>query len=254
MGQLPCTTCWSSKEGHSDGGKKTLILEAIADADTYIWYAFFGEYGSLNDLNILDKSSIVGAILSGTFDISVDPYTVNGTSRDWLYFLADGIYPDWSIFVKTISSPITDKEGTFTASQESARKDVERAFGVLVQRFHYLKRPLRNWYLSDIKNILHCCIIMHNMIVEARRTNFMPARRGLDEESEDPQEDTLPDSTISLFGHASIEGEEEEDAVVQEAIGTALANRVSTVYGNIEDREYYNKLRNDLVQHVTQHR
>jgi hypothetical protein len=42
-----------------------LILEAIADADTYMWYVFFGEVGSLNDTNILDKSSIVGSILGG---------------------------------------------------------------------------------------------------------------------------------------------------------------------------------------------
>jgi hypothetical protein len=28
-------------KGHSDGGKKTLVLEAIADADLYIWYSFF---------------------------------------------------------------------------------------------------------------------------------------------------------------------------------------------------------------------
>ena len=31
--------------------KNTLILEAICDPDTYIWYCFFGEPGSLNDLN-----------------------------------------------------------------------------------------------------------------------------------------------------------------------------------------------------------
>jgi hypothetical protein len=27
---------------------------------------------------------------------------INGTVRDWMYFLVDGIYPDWAIFVKTI--------------------------------------------------------------------------------------------------------------------------------------------------------
>jgi hypothetical protein len=38
---------------------KTLILEAISDPDLYIWYCHFGEPGSLNDLNVFDKSSIV---------------------------------------------------------------------------------------------------------------------------------------------------------------------------------------------------
>ena len=115
-------------------------MEAIADVDSYIWYAFFGELGSLNDMNILDKSSIVGSILDGTFDLSVEPYTVNGTTRDWMYFLADGIYPDWSIYVKTFRVAITRMEEVFKLSQEATRKDVERAFGVLVKRFDYLKK------------------------------------------------------------------------------------------------------------------
>ena len=49
--------------------KKTLILEVICDPDTHIWYSFFGEPGSLNDLNILKKSTIVGSILNGTMEL-----------------------------------------------------------------------------------------------------------------------------------------------------------------------------------------
>lgn len=69
-----------------------MILEAVADCDGYIWYVFFGAPGSLNDLNVLDKSSIVSGILTGEFDVKVEPYTINGTTRDWIYFLVDGIY------------------------------------------------------------------------------------------------------------------------------------------------------------------
>jgi hypothetical protein len=74
-----------------------LILEALADCDGYIWYAFFGEPGSLNDLNVLDMSSIVSGILTGDFNVRVAPCTVNGTQIDCLYFLVDGIYLRWSI-------------------------------------------------------------------------------------------------------------------------------------------------------------
>ena len=49
--------------------KHMLILEVICDPDTYIWYCFFGELGSLNDLNILEKLTIVGSILNGTMEL-----------------------------------------------------------------------------------------------------------------------------------------------------------------------------------------
>jgi hypothetical protein len=62
------------------GADKTLILEAIADPDLYIWYYFFGEAGLLNDINILNKSSIVALILDGSFNIQTTPYTINGTT------------------------------------------------------------------------------------------------------------------------------------------------------------------------------
>ena len=57
--------------GQHKGKEKTntLILEAICDSDTYIWCCFFGEPGSLNDLNILEKSTIVGSILNGMMEL-----------------------------------------------------------------------------------------------------------------------------------------------------------------------------------------
>ena len=139
------------------GGKKkekSLILEAICDSDTYIWYHFFGEPGSLNDINILDRSSIVGSILAQTFDTKVPPYKLNGTTRDYLYFLVDGIYPPWAIFAKTNPEPIGEEELYYKTRHEHVRKDIERAFGQIVKQFGILDQPLRNWYLEVIQNIL----------------------------------------------------------------------------------------------------
>ncbi|XP_035551461.1 uncharacterized protein LOC118349841 [Juglans regia] len=62
-------------------------------------------------------------------------YTINGNDYTMGYYLADGIYPKWPTFVKTIPSPQGNKKKNFATAQESARKDVERAFGVLQQLF-----------------------------------------------------------------------------------------------------------------------
>ena len=131
-----------------------MILEAICDSDTYIWYHFFGEPGSLNDINILDRSSIVGSIFGQQFDSQVDPYRLNGNTRDYMYFLVDGIYPLWSIFAKTIPSPQTKEDAYYKQRQKHVEKDIERAFRILVKKFHIIARPLQNWYLQDIKNVL----------------------------------------------------------------------------------------------------
>ncbi|XP_074356370.1 uncharacterized protein LOC141696082 [Apium graveolens] len=56
-------------------------------------------------------------------------YTISGNNKG--YYLADGIYPSWPIFVKTITKPQDNKRKYFATAQESVRKDVERAFGVL---------------------------------------------------------------------------------------------------------------------------
>ena len=39
-------------------GRKTMVMEAICDPFLYIWYFNFGHPGSLNDINVLDRSSI----------------------------------------------------------------------------------------------------------------------------------------------------------------------------------------------------
>ena len=59
------------------------------------------------------------------------PFVVNDHMYQRGYYLTDGIYPAWATFVKAFKYPTDLKEKKFKKVQESARKDVERAFGVL---------------------------------------------------------------------------------------------------------------------------
>jgi len=89
------------------GNKKLGWFWRQVATQTDIWYSFFGEPGSLNDLNVLEKSMIVQAILTGKLDLQLPPddhYTINGVVRDYIYFLVDGIYLAWPIFISTISN------------------------------------------------------------------------------------------------------------------------------------------------------
>jgi hypothetical protein len=166
-----CPTAWKGEFGRGDhGNRPTIMLEAVASTDLWIWHAFFGSSGANNDINVLNDSHIFQNVLEG-HEHPVE-YEVNGTRYNHTYYLVDGIYPTWSRFVKTIPRPLTAKDKLFSYHQESARKDVERAFGVLQSRWHIITRPARVWDRHTLANIMHTCIILHNMIVEDERDTY----------------------------------------------------------------------------------
>jgi hypothetical protein len=142
----------------------TIILEAVASTDLWIWHAFFGLRGSLNDINVLHRSPIFDRLAQG--EAPTVNYTNGGHNYNQGYYLADGIYPTWSTFVKTIKARVNLKDRNFAKAQESQRKDVERAFGVLQARFAVVRVPARMWDEATLRDIMQACIIMHNMIIE----------------------------------------------------------------------------------------
>ncbi|KAK1693188.1 hypothetical protein QYE76_009885 [Lolium multiflorum] len=131
--------------GNVQGSQKgcTVILEAVATHDLWIWHSFFGMPGSNNDINVLNCSPVFSKLVEGHAP-PVD-YVINGRHYNKGYYLADGIYPKWATFVKTISNPSTPKLCEFVKKQEACRKDVKRAFGVLQQRFAVVRFPAMTW-------------------------------------------------------------------------------------------------------------
>nr|VDD56019.1 unnamed protein product [Brassica oleracea] len=88
-----------------------------------------GSPGTLNNINVLDRSPVFDDILQGRAP-KVN-FKVNGHNYRMAYYLSDGIYPKWSTFIQSIPLPQGPKAELFAERQESTRKDVERAFGVL---------------------------------------------------------------------------------------------------------------------------
>jgi hypothetical protein len=74
-----CLVAWQGDFGNRSG-KKSIILEAIADQGLHIWHAFFGLPGSNNDINVMDRSPFVQNMLSGVGRSMT--FTVNGKEYD----------------------------------------------------------------------------------------------------------------------------------------------------------------------------
>ncbi|GKE72271.1 ALP1-like protein [Tanacetum coccineum] len=119
------------------GSDPFILLEAVASQDLWIWYAFFGVAGSNNDINVIRQSPLLNDLKEGkTPEVA---FMANDVHYKWGYYLTDGIYPEWSVLIQSISHPGAHdtKRIRYKQAHEAARKDVERAFGVLKKKVGY---------------------------------------------------------------------------------------------------------------------
>ena len=127
---------------------------------------------------------------------------------------------------------------------ESLRKDVECLFGILKSRWRiFLRNPVIFHKLVDIENIMHCCCILHNLLISAD---------GIDSAWEDDVAwDTLePDADDD-------ENEVPEDLVVVENVVESDAAVLPLVFNDVSlvtshCMRFYSKKKSILVTHFLQ--
>ena len=222
-----CPTAWKGQYSRGSG-KPTIVLEAVASYDLWIWHAFFGPPGTLNDINVLDRSPVFDDIING----KAPPVTfsVNGREYHMGYYLTDGIYPNWATFIQSIPQPQGPKAVLFAQNQEAVRKDVERAFGVLQARFAIVKNPALFWDKAKIGKIMRACIILHNMIVENERDGYSLFN-------------------VAEFQQVEDNGTSQVDLGFSQEMPTNIANMMHSRQ-RIRDEPTHHQLKTDLVEHV----
>ena len=134
--------------------------------------------------------------------------------------------------VKTIPNPADDDETPnkktwslfFAKEQGGCRKDVERAFGVLQSWWAIVRHPARTWSVDTMWEVMSCCVIMHNMIVEDERDGSL-----FDKDWEFSGEATVPQ-----FGSTTFAGWIE-------------------FHREMRDKIAHRQLQKDLVKHMWNH-
>ncbi|KAL0855226.1 hypothetical protein Bca101_060378 [Brassica carinata] len=205
-------------------GPPTIVLEAVVSQDLWIWHTFFGPPGTLNDINVLDRSPVFDDILEGRAPRV--KYVVNGRTYRLAYYLTYGIYPKWSTFIQSITLPQTPEQELFAKRQEAARKDVERAFGVLQAQFAIVRNPVKTLDKGKIGKIMRACIILHNMIVKNERNGY---------------------ATVDISDF------EEGDIIRNSEVDTERPtnlNNLFAVRNDVRDRNIHEHLKNDLIDHL----
>ena len=195
-----CPVGWKGQYTRGDQPGPTVMIEAVASQDLWIWHAFFGVAGSNNDINVLNRSPLFTEVVQGR--APEVHFTVNGNEYNMGYYLADGIYLEWATSVKTIHLPQCNKDKLFAKRQEGARKDVERAFCVLQARFAILRSPAHMWQVQSPAEIMYACIILHNMIMEDERDTF----RVCYDDKYDCEYDEGSSTLLLNYGHGPIHG------------------------------------------------
>jgi hypothetical protein len=152
--------------------------------------------------------------------------------------LADGIYPELSRVAKTINEPRGHGKKQYALWQESARKDIERAFGVIQNKFRVLKNSVEMWYLDDINKIVETTIILHNMMVEYRINK---------NEKEDSHFYEIDDD--ESVNNVPIDFDEEANTIQQQNARLQINRKLEETYCNGDDAMPIIQVENFVREH-----
>jgi hypothetical protein len=137
---MPYKVSWSVQR---ESGP-TVVVEAACDYNFWFWHCMFGYVGTMNGINFWDSSMLHQSLHDGTFKINDFVFQIGGQLFDNLWFLTDGIYPELTRFVKTISEPRNQWEALYAIWQEAKPKDMERGFGVIKKKFWIFTNSFSN--------------------------------------------------------------------------------------------------------------
>ena len=191
VGEMDCTHIYWNKCPQSllnicTGKEKTpsIVFEVVGGPNRRIFHVSEAFFGSFNDKTICSNDSFPKQLGQGKLKDCVGiMYDENNVPRviKGGYIITDNGYNQSPYFVFPIKTPLTYKDTIFSEWIESTRKNIECIFGILKNRFRFLKNYVEYHDICVIADAFTTGCILHNMLL-----TFDSAYEQFDWETNDP--------------------------------------------------------------------
>ena len=149
--------CYNYKKFHS------VIMLATVNSDLIFTYINVGAPGRCNDSSVYSRSTLYDVIQNS---IHRNYYLIESNVTIYAHFIADSAFALHSTLMKPYceKSNMSRKECMFNYRLSRARSTVERAFGMMKNRFRCIHRKME-YELDNSLRIIKAIAILHNLCI-----------------------------------------------------------------------------------------
>jgi hypothetical protein len=143
----------------------SIVLQAVADANYRFLFVDVGAYGKQSDGGIFSASSLSHYIADQS-NFPSDALIPGIPMKVPYLFVADDAYPLQCRIMKPYSQAnLSSEQQIFNGRLSRARRCVECAFGILVNKWRLLVKAIET---SENKagNIVKCATVLHNCVID----------------------------------------------------------------------------------------
>jgi len=145
-------------------------VEIVADSNRNTWSVTAANPGTHNDKTVLNFSPFFDKVLKRVLPTTSLEHDIADEHFDIPYWLGNGIYPTWGIFAishkeesESISHDATIRQ--YNRKQESRRKDVECAIGMLRKKWASLAYALYTRDVQQVVQVIQAAVALYNMVI-----------------------------------------------------------------------------------------
>ena len=168
----------TNSEWYNYKGSYSMNLMAMVDHQYRFSYVNVGSYGSNADISVFRNSKFGRAIVNGTFQIP-PPKNLPGTNVKLPHVIvADEAFPlhlnIMRPYPKIRNAIIPLEQMIYNFRQAHARRIVENAFGILVQRWRIFTRKIC-LHKRNARKVIKAACILHNFLQDDRSVEAIMA-------------------------------------------------------------------------------